>query len=351
MAALRLEGVTKNFGGSTAVRSVSLDIASGEFFALLGPSGCGKTTLLRIIAGFESPESGAVRLDGSAITHTLPGDRAIGMVFQNYALFPHLSAFDNVAFGLRARHVPEGEVRLRVAEALRSVALGEKGGRPVPALSGGEQQRIAVARALVLRPKVLLFDEPLSNLDAALRVATREEIRTLQRTTGITTVYVTHDQSEAMSLADTMAVMRDGGVEQVGPPASLYHTPATPFVAGFLGGATLVSGRVERGVFTNGAFALRLPGGMAKEDAASVTLAIRPEAISFAMEAGGDSGMAARVEGKEHLGFTTAFRLAAGGISLKAIMLSSAITEDLHAGTDVRITIDGSKCSCFPEGR
>lgn len=202
MAALSIDGIVKAFGGLPAVRSVTLDIGSGEFFSLLGPSGCGKTTLLRIIAGFERPDSGTIVLDGIDITNVPPGERAIGMVFQNYALFPHLTLFENVAFGLRARHVPESEIRKRVEEALTRVALPGKGARSVTELSGGEQQRVAVARALVLRPRVLLFDEPLSNLDVALRVTTREEIRSLQRATGVTTVYVTHDQTEAMSLAD-----------------------------------------------------------------------------------------------------------------------------------------------------
>lgn len=349
MAALSIDGIVKAFGGLPAVRSVTLDIGSGEFFSLLGPSGCGKTTLLRIIAGFERPDSGTIVLDGIDITNVPPGERAIGMVFQNYALFPHLTLFENVAFGLRARHVPESEIRKRVEEALTRVALPGKGARSVTELSGGEQQRVAVARALVLRPRVLLFDEPLSNLDVALRVTTREEIRSLQRATGVTTVYVTHDQTEAMSLADRIAVMRDGSVEQVGPPSSLYDAPATPFVAGFLGGANILQGRLEDGVFTAGGFALQVAPGSG--GAGRAVLAVKPEAIGLATGGSGAEGMPARVVAKEHLGFTTAFRLDAGGVTLKALALSSDVTGGLGPGSSVRIVIDVRRCSLFPEDR
>ena len=208
MAALTLEGVSKAFGSITAVRSIDLEIPSGQFCAILGPSGCGKTTLLRMIAGFERPTGGKIILEGRDVSTVPPQHRGIGMVFQNYALFPHMSVFDNVAFGLRARGLDEHAIREQVRAVLASVRLEKKERSPVPTLSGGEQQRVAVARALVLRPRLLLFDEPLSNLDVALRVHTREEIRAMQRETRITTLYVTHDQAEAMSLADRIAIMR-----------------------------------------------------------------------------------------------------------------------------------------------
>ena len=347
MAALSIVGIAKSFGGTPAVHPVSLDISSGEFFALLGPSGCGKTTLLRMIAGFERPDSGRIVLDGEDITEAPPGERAIGMVFQNYALFPHLSAFENVAFGLRARRVPGDEVRTRVEEALTSVALPGIGGRPVTDLSGGEQQRVAVARSLVLRPRVLLFDEPLSNLDAALRASTREEIRSLQRAAGVTAIYVTHDQSEAMSLADRIAVMNSGGVEQVGPPAALYDVPANPFVAAFLGGANLLHGRQKGDAFTTDGLILHIPPGRGGDGTS--TLAVKPEAIKLSADAPGESGTRARIVAREHLGFTTAFRLDAAGVAMKAVAISSELPAGLNPGSTVRIEFDWRRCTLFPE--
>ena len=349
MAALSIAGVVRSFGTSAAVRSVTLEIASGEFFALLGPSGCGKTTLLRIIAGFERPDRGTVMLDGEDITHAPPGERAIGMVFQNYALFPHLTVFENVAFGLRARRTPEGEIRSRVEEVLVRVALPDKGPRRVTELSGGEQQRVAVARSLVLRPRILLFDEPLSNLDVALRVTTREEIRTLQRAAGVTTLYVTHDQTEAMSLADRIAVMREGAIEQVGPPASLYDAPATPFVAGFLGGANILRGRLEGDRFSCGGLVLQVPPGVRRTGGRMAALAVKPEAIALTPAASPSAGIPARVVAKEHLGFTTALRLEAGGIVLKALALTSEVTASLAPGSSAGIAIDWHRCTLFPE--
>ncbi len=349
MAALSMDRVAKAFGGTAAVRAVTLDIASGEFFALLGPSGCGKTTLLRIIAGFEQPDNGTVRLEGNDITHLPPGERAIGMVFQNYALFPHLTLFENVAFGLRARSVPATEIRKRVEEALNRVALSGKGLRRVTELSGGEQQRVAVARALVLRPRVLLFDEPLSNLDVALRATTREEIRSLQRSTGVTTVYVTHDQTEAMSLADRIAVMRDGSVEQVGPPSLLYDAPASPFVAAFLGGANILQGRLDGDLFTAAGFSLRVLPAAGRQGSGPAILAVKPEAIALNSAGSGSEGMTARVVAREHLGFTTAFRLDAGGVTLKALALSAEAAGGPRPGATIRIVIDPQRCSLFPE--
>jgi len=260
MAGLKLEGISKSFGRFAAVRPIRLEIRPGEFFAILGPSGCGKSTLLRMIAGYEQPDAGRVFLGETDITSLRPQDRGIGMVFQNYALFPHMTVFENVAFGLRARKVSGGSIREQVAAALESVSLSGKSDSSVPALSGGEQQRVAVARALVIRPRVLLFDEPLSNLDIALRLQTREEIRTLQRATGITTVYVTHDQGEAMSLADRIAVMRAGEVEQAGEPGILYNSPANSFVAEFLGGASLIDCHLDASARGVGWSGISLPG-------------------------------------------------------------------------------------------
>ncbi|HMK39759.1 MAG TPA: ABC transporter ATP-binding protein, partial [Bacteroidota bacterium] len=327
MAALILKGISKKFGAFTAVRPTDLEIPSGEFFAILGPSGCGKTTLLRLIAGYERPDEGRILLEDEDVTTLRPPERGIGMVFQNYALFPHMNVFDNVAFGLRARKLAPREIHERVMAALESVSLPERSRTPVPALSGGEQQRVAVARALVIRPRLLLFDEPLSNLDIALRLQTREEIRTLQRSTGITTVYVTHDQGEAMSLADRIAVMRAGGIEQSGSPGALYNNPVSPFVAEFMGGAALIDCQFDaaRGAVGWDTVLLRIPGGVELPPPGPAVLAIRPEGVSFAPPGeGGDLG--ATVRSREYTGFTTTFGLLSGDRLLKALVVSTPDT-------------------------
>lgn len=236
---LQVERLTKEFGNGkekvVAVRELSLTINPGEFVTLLGPSGCGKTTALRMIAGFETPTAGDVLLDGENLVSMTPDKRPMGMVFQSYALFPHMSVFDNVAYGLRIKKMSTAEIKAAVAEVLDSMSLSHLANRAPNQLSGGQQQRVALARAMVVRPKVLLFDEPLSNLDAKLRAAMRIEIRNIQRRLGITSIFVTHDQDEAMSLSDRIVVMRNAVVEQVGTPDEIYRRPATVFVAGFIG--------------------------------------------------------------------------------------------------------------------
>src|SRR5678815_3891222 len=238
--AVRVDRVSKRFlhrvkGTVYAARDVALDVQPGEFLTLLGPSGCGKTTTLRMIAGYEMPDAGRIRFGGQDVTGDPANRRNIGFVFQNYALFPHLSIFENVAYGLRVRGVDEAEIRRRVGEVLALVGLGGYEQQFSSQLSGGEQQRVALARAIVIRPRVLLFDEPLSNLDAKLRVQMRHEIRELQRTLGITTVYVTHDQEEAMAVSDRIAVMSQGSVVQEGTAEDLYYRPGSEFVATFVG--------------------------------------------------------------------------------------------------------------------
>ncbi len=245
MTGLTFHGISRQFGGRKAVDAVDLDIRAGEFFSLLGPSGSGKSTLLRIAAGLERPDSGTVMLGERDITGLPPQNRGVGLVFQNYALFPHMTVEENVSFGLRLRGVSPGEVARRTDEALTRVSLVDRKHANVASLSGGEQQRVAVARALVIEPAVLLFDEPLSNLDVTLRQRTRMEIRTLQKRTGITTLYVTHDQAEALSISDRVAVIREGHIEQVGIPADLYYAPASPFVARFLGWENVLEGIVD----------------------------------------------------------------------------------------------------------
>jgi len=256
---VRLERVTKRFGDFTAVRAMDLDIASGEFFTMLGPSGCGKTTTLRMVAGFEEPSEGSVYLDGEDVTRRPPFKRPTNTVFQSYALFPHRSVEKNVAFGLERKKVDRAEVKRRVAEELERVGLAAEARRRPSQLSGGQQQRVALARALVNRPAVLLLDEPLGALDLKLRKQLQVELKRIQRDVGITFVYVTHDQEEALTMSDRIAVMNHGVVEQISDPETVYERPATTFVAGFIGVSNLMPGEV---VSANGAGAeMRLDAG------------------------------------------------------------------------------------------
>jgi iron(III) transport system ATP-binding protein len=244
MARVHFENVRKFFGETPAVRELTLEINEGEFFSILGPSGCGKTTTLRMVAGFEQPDGGRIFFDDEEVTSLPPEHRNTGMVFQNYALFPHLSVFENVAFGLRAHKRPKDEIAERVAAALDLVNMREFHSRPVPQLSGGQQQRVALARALAVQPAILLLDEPLSNLDAQLRRTTRSELKRLQRRLGITTIYVTHDQEEALALSDRILVMQQGAVQQVGTPEEIYNAPANHFVMNFIGASNTLPGKV-----------------------------------------------------------------------------------------------------------
>ena len=240
---IRLRGLVKRYGGQAAVDGIDLDVRRGEFFTMLGPSGSGKTTTLRMIAGFERPDEGSVELAGEEVSGTPPFDRDVNTVFQDYALFPHLSVEDNVAYGLRVKKVPKPERRTRVGEALEMVRLPSLGGRKPSQLSGGQRQRVALARAIVNRPRVLLLDEPLGALDLKLRQEMQVELKRIQQEVGITFVYVTHDQEEALTMSDRLAVFNEGRIEQVGDPAEVYEHPASEFIAGFVG----VSNVLERG--------------------------------------------------------------------------------------------------------
>ena len=274
-----------------AVKDNSLVIEPGEFVTLLGPSGCGKTTTLRMIAGFESPDEGEIYLGDEAINALTPNKRDTAMVFQSYALLPHYNVFDNVAYGLKLRHVPKEEIRERVMKILDLVELTGMEGRMTNQLSGGQQQRVALARALVIEPSVLLFDEPLSNLDAKLRVTMRTEIRRIQQEVGITAIYVTHDQSEAMALSDRIIIMRSGVVEQIGSPQEIYYHPINEFVADFIGEANFLKGRLEAlsdnraqlNVSGDICHAAPVPGMEVGRD---YTIVLRPEAASLAEEGG-----------------------------------------------------------------
>lgn len=234
MSTVSVRNITKRYPEGGGISDFSVDIEDGEFFALLGPSGCGKTTTLRILAGLETPDAGSVHFDGHDVTHTPPEKRNAAMVFQSYALFPHMNVSENVAFGLRARKMPKEEIPPRVSEALELVQLEGLEKRPVSDLSGGQQQRVALARALAVQPKILLLDEPLSNLDAELRYATRKQLAELQSRLGITAIYVTHDQEEALEMARRIAILKDGICHQIGTPDEVLNAPATPFVRTFL---------------------------------------------------------------------------------------------------------------------
>ncbi len=245
MSGLRLTNVTKSFGDFKAIDSIDLDVEEGEFITLLGPSGCGKTTTLRTIAGFHSPDNGEVYIKERLVNNIPPSRRNTGMCFQSYALFPHMTVYDNVRFGLRMRKIAQAEQRRRVTEALRMVELEQLVGRKPGELSGGQQQRVALARAIVIEPDLLLFDEPLSNLDAKLRESVRVEIRNLQKRLGITSIYVTHDQAEALVISDRVVIMNQGKIEQIGDPHWVYDHPKTSFVAGFIGLANIRQGTVQ----------------------------------------------------------------------------------------------------------
>ncbi|MBV8915082.1 MAG: ABC transporter ATP-binding protein [Acetobacteraceae bacterium] len=289
MSRLTLDRLSKAYGSAVAVGDVSLDIAQGELVVLLGPSGCGKTTTLRMVAGFVEASSGDVLLDGQSIRVLPPYKREMGLVFQSYALFPHLSVFRNVAFGLEMRHMGKAAIASRVEEMLRLTRLEGLADRLPRQLSGGQQQRVALARALAIHPRVLLLDEPLSNLDAALRGEVAREIRLLQREVNLTTIMVTHDQDEAMAMADRLVVMKDGTVQQVGTQEDLYERPATPFVAGFIGSSNMVAGTLQDGsALAAGGAVLKLAGHYA--GAGPCTLALRPERVRIGPPNGGVQG-------------------------------------------------------------
>ena len=286
---VRLERVTKTFGDAVAVDDLSLDIAEGEFFSMLGPSGCGKTTTLRMIGGFEEPSRGTVYLGGRDVTDQPPYKRDVNTVFQSYALFPHLNVFENVAFGLRRRKVAKGDIKARVDEALRLVEMSGFEERKPGQMSGGQQQRVALARALVNHPKVLLLDEPLGALDLKLRKQMQLELKRIQQEVGITFIYVTHDQEEAMTMSNRLAVMRAGRAEQIGPPEEVYENPQTQFVAAFLGASNLLEGDLKEQtdamstVLLSGGDVVHLPTERAPfRTGDGVLVGVRPEKITIA---------------------------------------------------------------------
>jgi ABC-type Fe3+/spermidine/putrescine transport system ATPase subunit len=350
---IELREVTKRYGAVRAVDGVTLEIADGELFTLLGPSGCGKTTLLRMIAGFAPLDGGQIRFGARRVDGLPPYARNIGMVFQNYALWPHMTVAANVTYGLRLRKLPAAEIGRRLEEGLRKVNLTGLDARYPGQLSGGQQQRVALARALVLSPDILLLDEPLSNLDAKIRVQVRAEIRTLQRELGITTVYVTHDQEEALSLSDRVAVMRDGRVLQVAAPKALYERPVTRFVADFVGTNNFIAGVCravsgEQALVDTPLGALRGRGTAAVAPDAACVLAVRPENVAI----GGDGENA--IDGKivlaSYLGSVLRYDVAtARGLVLKVDIRDPWHHTPLPAGHAVRLTFPASVALTLPD--
>jgi iron(III) transport system ATP-binding protein len=336
MSFLSLQNISKRYGAALAVADLSLEVEAGEFFGLLGPSGCGKTTTLRMVAGLEQPDAGRILLEGSDITR-LPADRrGFGMVFQSYALFPHLNVSENVAFGLRARRLEQAEVRRRVAQALSMVSLSGYERRPVDELSGGQQQRVAIARAISIEPALLLFDEPLSNLDVALREETRAELRELVKRLKLTAVYVTHDQEEAFALCDRISVMSEGRILQTGTPHELYNQPEEVRVARFLGRNNLIeavrlsASHADASLFrtASGNHTLRVATRVGANLPLNkpCVLAIRPEHIQLSPATTSDgieNTLPATVAAVSFAGATTTIMLDAGGLTLEALVLQA----------------------------
>ena len=317
MAFLELTGVRKQFaGGLVAVEGFDLSAERGEFVSFLGPSGCGKTTTLRMIAGFEQPTSGRISVADTDMTYVPPNRRNVGMVFQSYALFPNMTVADNIGFGLRLRHRPKDQIARRVGELLELIHLEGRGDRYPYQLSGGQQQRVALARALAIEPSVLLLDEPLSALDAKIRVALRHEIRSIQRQLGITTVYVTHDQEEALSLSDRVVVMSDGRIEQIGTPSEIYNFPATTFVASFVGTLNLMPAVVvdaPTGRLRAGEHEILTSRAVKSANGSAVTLALRPESIDLGNGQDSENHLQGPVDDVNFLGSIVRIRVAVNG--------------------------------------
>lgn len=338
MTYLKLEGLEKSFGKNTVVEQFNLNIGKGEFVSLLGPSGCGKTTVLRMVAGFETPSAGRIVIENDDITQLRPSQRNIGLVFQSYALFPNLTVAQNVAFGLKVARLDKTEIDKRVDEMLTLIGLPKLGARYPFELSGGQQQRVALARALAVRPRVLLLDEPLSALDAKIRVSLRKEIRDIQRELGITTIFVTHDQEEALSISDRVVVMNQGRAEQVGAPHEVYNRPTTRFVANFVGTLNTFEAVVKdskKGVVTIGETSLTLAhGNLDHENSDKVSLALRPEALQLGHQPAPATTLSATVEDVQFLGSV---------IRLRALLAGQSISLDTFNRQDAAPPAIGSK--------
>jgi putative spermidine/putrescine transport system ATP-binding protein len=340
MAFLDIRNLEKSFGENRVVKKFELGVEKGEFVSLLGPSGCGKTTVLRMVAGFETPSAGAIVIDGRDVTGNRPSQRNIGMVFQAYALFPNLTVADNVGFGLKIKGMGRAERDARVAEMLNLIGLPDLGGRYPFQLSGGQQQRVALARALAPSPQVLLLDEPLSALDAKIRVSLRQEIRAIQRALGITTIFVTHDQEEALSMSDRIVVMNGGVAEQVGEPFDIYNRPASRFVATFVGTLNVLDAEVRdaaRGAVTIDGQPLDLRRPLPVAAGATVSLALRPEAVGLGVAPEDDSRLTGRVTEVSFLGSVVRAKVALDRQVLSIDLFNRAAARPPQVGETVEI--------------
>ncbi|SOC04650.1 putative spermidine/putrescine transport system ATP-binding protein [Rhodobacter sp. JA431] len=338
MSYLTLSHLEKSFGPARVVKDFNLTVEQGEFISLLGPSGCGKTTVLRMVAGFELPTSGGITIEGQDVTHLRPNQRNIGMVFQAYALFPNLTVAQNVGFGLKVKGTPKAEIKGRVEEMLSLIGLSDLGNRYPFQLSGGQQQRVALARALAPKPSVLLLDEPLSALDAKVRVSLRNEIRQIQRELGITTIFVTHDQEEALSMSDRVVVMHEGIADQVGTPFDIYNRPATRFVAGFVGTLNTLEAKVldpATGKVALGGAEITLPGPL---PAGSVTLGLRPEAVRLGNGTGPQ--LQATIKDVDFLGSVIRLRADLAGQSIAFDTFNTTKTTPPKVGESVALGLD-----------
>ena len=342
---IQIDNVTKAYGKNIVIQGLSAEIQPGEFFTLLGPSGCGKTTLLRMIIGFNSIEGGEIRVDGKVINQIPTNRRNMGMVFQNYAVFPHMSVRDNVTYGLKTRHVPKAERYKRADEILKLVKIDDYADRMPTQLSGGQQQRVALARAIVIQPEVLLMDEPLSNLDAKLRVEMRNVIKRIQRQVGITTVYVTHDQEEALAISDRIAVMHGGVIQQIGTPKHIYQRPANEFVSSFIGLSNFVDAENENGTLDFGC-GYRVPMSTLRPDAGrKVCVAVRPE--EFLIRSAEEPGIPATVRSSVFLGMTQHYFLTLGEEKEIEVVVPSDRSDLIPDGEKVSLQIVADKVNVF----
>ena len=343
---ISIKNAKKMYGATTVIPDLTLDIRDKEFFTLLGPSGCGKTTLLRMIAGFNTVEGGDFFFDATRINEMEVSKRNIGMVFQNYAIFPHYTVRQNVEFGLKNRKLPKHEIRRAAEEFLELMQIAEFRDRMPERLSGGQQQRVALARALVIKPDVLLMDEPLSNLDAKLRMEMRQAIRNLQKEVGITTVYVTHDQEEAMAISDRIAVMQGGIIQHVGTPQEIYHRPRNVFVATFIGRTNLIEAeyRAEQKTIRMGDYEFHAEG-IRCEGNQPITLSVRPE--DFQMEASSGSGIRSKISDSVFLGLNTHYFVELPSGQIIEIIHESVMNSRFQRGDTVSLTIKPEKINAF----
>lgn len=337
MSFLDLSGLQKSYGANTVVKSFDLAVEKGEFVSLLGPSGCGKTTVLRMVAGFETPSKGDILIDGQRVTDLRPNQRNIGMVFQAYALFPNLTVAQNVAFGLRIKGTPKAETADRVADMLRLIGLPDLGARYPFQLSGGQQQRVALARALAPQPQVLLLDEPLSALDAKIRVSLRTELREIQQKLGITTIFVTHDQEEALSISDRVVVMNAGIADQIGTPFQVYTQPRTKFVANFVGTLNTLEATVTNGQALIAGTPVPMPQPL---PTGALSLALRPEAVHLGQGAGGDIVLPATITAMHFMGSVIRVQTQAAGRVLSLDTFNRADAPPPVVGTEVTISFN-----------